>query len=115
MGIPNKNNTEERHKLAEYYVSTARYYHLSSVVWDNGIWEVTSTGEILGELHREKLFWHIPELIEKYITASKEDFHNFEEDFDRDKFNKSEKIIDEGDVDFDNSIISEIVVSEMNF
>ena len=118
MGIVNKNNTKERLKWAEYYVSTARYYHLSSVLWDNGIWDVTSEGEIIGELHREELKWHIPELIDKYITGSKTDFHNFAEDFDielEDRFDKEKIITDEGEVEFDNTITSEQVVNEMGF
>ena len=118
MGIVNKNNTEERLKWAEYYVTTARYYHLSSVLWDNGIWDVTSTGEIIGELHRDELTWHIPELIEKYITSSKTEFHNFDEDFEIDleeRFDKTDLVIDEGEVEFDNSITSEQIVNELKF
>ena len=118
MGVVNKNNTEDRLKWAEYYVSTARYYHLSCVLWDNGIWDLHSTGEIIGELHRNELKWHTPELIDKYITASKTDFHNFDEDFDielEDRFNKTEIIIDEGEVEFNNSITSEELVSKMKF
>ena len=118
MGIVNKNNTEERLKWAEYYVTTSRYYHLSSVLWDNGIWDVTSTGEIIGELHRDELTWHIPELIEKYITSSKTEFHNFGEDFAIDleeRFDKTDLVIDEGEVEFDNSITSEQIVNELKF
>ena len=58
------------------------------------------------------------QLIDKYITGSKTDFHNFDEDFDidlEDRFNKSEIIIDEGEVEFNNSITSEELVSKMGF
>ena len=118
MGIVNKNNTEDRLAWAEYYVSTARYYHLSSVVWDNGIWDVTSSGEILGELHRNDLTWNIESLVDNYIKASKTEFHNFAEDFDIelvDLFDQSKVVVDDGEVEFDNSITSEKIVEEMKF
>ena len=118
MGIVNKNNTKERLKWAEYYVSTARYYHLSSVLWDNGIWDVKASGEIIGELHRDELKWHIPELIDKYITASKTDFHNFNEDFAielEDRYDTTNLVIDDGEVDFDNTITATEIVNEMKF
>ena len=118
MGIVNKNNTEERLKWANYYIPTARYYHLSSVLWDNGIWDVTSTGEIIGELHRDELTWHIQELIDKYIEGSKEKFHNFAEDFAielEDRYDTSQIVVDEGDVEFDDSITSDKIVNEMGF
>ena len=118
MGIVNKNNTEERLKWADYYIPTARYYHLSSVLWDNGIWDVTSQGEIIGELHRDELTWHIQELIDKYIEGSKAEFHNFAEDFVielEDRYDASQVVVDEGDVEFDNSITSDQIVNEMGF
>ena len=118
MGIVNKNNIKERLKWAEYYVSTARYYHLSSVLWDNGIWDVKSSGEIIGELHRDELKWHIPELIDKYISASKTDFHNFNEDFIiklEDRYDTTNLVIDDGEVDFDNTITATEIVNEMKF
>ena len=118
MGIVNKNNTEDRLAWAEYYVSTARYYHLSSIVWDNGIWDVTSNGEILGELHRNDLTWNIESLVDNYIQASKTEFHNFAEDFDIelvDLFDQNQAVVDEGEVEFDNTITSEKIVEEMKF
>ena len=118
MGVVNKNNTADRLKWAEVYVSTARYYHLSSVLWDNGIWDVTAQGEIIGELHRDELTWHIPELIEKYITFSNSEFHNFDEDFDielEDRYDTENLVIDEGEVEFDNTITSEQILNEMKF
>ena len=118
MGIVNKNNTEDRLAWADFYVSTARYYHLSSIVWDNGVWDVTASGEIIGELHREELTWHNDQLIDNYITASKTDFHNFAEDFDIeiiDLYDEKQMIVDNGEVEFNNSITSEEIVSEMKF
>ena len=118
MGIVNKNNTEDRLKWAKYYVSTARYYHMSCVLWDNGIWDIKATGEIIGELHRDELKWHTQELIDNYINSSKEEFHNFNEDFDielEDRYDESKIIIDEGEVEFNNNITSEQIVNEMGF
>ena len=74
MGVVNKNNTEDRLAWADYFVSTARHYHLGSVLWDNGVWDVTATGEIIGEMHRDELKWHIDSLIETYIKASQTEF-----------------------------------------
>ena len=74
MGIVNKNNTEDRLAWADYYVTTARNYHLSTVLWDNGKWDVTDTGEIIGELHRDEIKWHNDELIQTYIKASQTEF-----------------------------------------
>ena len=74
MGIVNKNNTEDRLAWADYYVTTARNYHLSTVLWDNGKWDVTDNGEIIGELHRDEIKWHNDELIQTYIKASQTEF-----------------------------------------
>ena len=74
MGVVNKNNTEDRLAWAEYYVTTARHYHLSTVLWDNGRWDVNLDGEVIGELHRDELKWHNDKLIETYINAAKTEF-----------------------------------------
>ena len=64
--------------MGEYYVSKIRHYHLSCALWDNGIWNVTSIGEIIGELHWDDLTWHNQRLIETYIKAVSTWFYDFE-------------------------------------
>ena len=78
MGVVNKNNDDQRIAWAEYYVTTARRYHLSSVVWDNGIYDTKLVGqEILGEYHRSEGTWQNENLIDAYITSSKTEFEDF--------------------------------------
>ncbi|MBR6072206.1 MAG: glycoside hydrolase family 5 protein, partial [Acholeplasmatales bacterium] len=115
MGIVNKNNTQDRIEWAEYYVTKARHFHISCVLWDNGIWDVTAQGEIIGELHRKDLTWNIERLIQTYIKASKTEFYNFDgfsPDLD-DTFNKTGLITDKDVVSFDDSVTSETLVNIM--
>ena len=78
MGVINKNNDADRIAWADYYVTTARRYHLSAVVWDNGIYDTTLEGqEILGEYHRDTCSWQNEDLIDAYIKGSKTEFEDF--------------------------------------
>ena len=61
-------------KQKSNFVDVIRNYHLSTVLWDNGKWDVTDTGEIIGELHRDEIKWHNDELIQTYIKASQTEF-----------------------------------------
>ena len=75
MGVVNKNNNDDRLAWADYYVTTARRYHLSSVLWDNGVYDITLEGqEILGEYHRDTCTWQNEDLIDYYISGSKTNF-----------------------------------------
>ena len=115
MGVVNKNNTQDRIEWAEYYVSTARHYHLSTVLWDNGVWDVTASGEIIGELHRDELKWHIQRLIDTYIKASQTEFYDFEGfpvDLE-DTFSREGLVVDKDISTFDDKITTDQLVDSM--
>ena len=101
--------------MGEYYVSKIRHYHLSCALWDNGIWNVTSIGEIIGELHWDDLTWHNQRLIETYIKAVSTWFYDFEgislelED----TFNAKGLIVDKEVLSFDDSITINKLVDVM--
>ena len=98
MGTLNKNNTEDRIEYGRYYVSTARKFHLSCVLWDNGVWDNKVVGDDMGELIRVNLTWNIPELINAYLKASKTPFYevmNGEFSINLvDRFDKSNLVVD---------------------
>ena len=72
MGITNKNNTEERVKWAEYYISASRKFNIPCVVWDNEYFDNTkSAGENFGLYKRGEGKWVPDELIDAYVKASK--------------------------------------------
>ena len=75
MGCVNKNNNEDRISWADYYVTTARRYHLSTVMWDNGISDISLEGqEIFGEYDRAKLSWVNEDFIDAYIKGAETEF-----------------------------------------
>ena len=79
MGVVNKNNNADRIAWADYYTTTARRYHLSAVVWDNGIYDTSLEGqEILGEYHRDTCTWENEDIIDAYIKGSETEFEDFE-------------------------------------
>ena len=95
----------------------ARHYHLSCVLLDNGIWDVTATGEIIGELHRKELYWHNERLIETYIRESSVKFYDFEgfsPDIE-DKFDRIGLIIDRDVVTYDDTLTANDLVEDMGF
>ena len=68
MGIINKNNTEERIKWAEYYISTA----IPCIVWDNQYFDNRkSISENFGLYKRGEGKWFPEELIDAYVESSK--------------------------------------------
>ena len=77
MAVFKKNNDSQRIAWAEYFVTTARRYHLSCIVWDNGIYDTTlKEQEILGEYHRSDGTWENEILIDAYIKSSETEFEN---------------------------------------
>ena len=78
MGVVNKNNLEDRISWADYYVTTARRHHLSSIVWDNGVWDTSLEGqEIFGEYNRDTCSWQNEDLIDAFIKGAKTEFEEF--------------------------------------
>ena len=78
MGVVNKNNLKERIAWADYFVTTARRYHISSIMWDNGIYDISLVGqEVFGEYNRNTLTWNNEDLIDAYIKSAETEFEDF--------------------------------------
>lgn len=71
FGTLNKSNTEERVKIAEYYVSTAKKHGVPCVWWDNGSTAQASGSEGFGLLDRQKVEWFYPEIVKALVNAAK--------------------------------------------
>ena len=72
MGITNKNNTEERIKWAEFYISNSRKFQIPCIVWDNQNFDNTeSAAENFGLYKRADGKWSPEELIDAYVDAAK--------------------------------------------
>lgn len=69
FGSVNKNNTEGRVEIAEYYVSAAKKYGVPCVWWDNGGFGTGS--ENFGLLNRKTLEWVFPEIVKALTDAAK--------------------------------------------
>lgn len=70
FGSINKENTEDRIEIAEYYLSVAEKYGIPCVWWDNGVAEANKS-ETFGILNRNTLKWHFPELVEALVDSVK--------------------------------------------
>ena len=72
MGVTNKNNTEERIKWAEFYISNARKFQIPCIVWDNQYFDNLKTAsECFGLYERAEGKWSPEELIDAYVEAAK--------------------------------------------
>ena len=72
MGVTNKNNTDERIKWAEFYISNARKFQIPCIVWDNQNFDNTeSAAENFGLYKRKDGKWSPEELIDAYVDAAK--------------------------------------------
>ena len=71
FGTINKNNVEERIKIAEYYLSVAEKYGVPCVWWDNGTKCPPSDGEGFGLLDRKTLKWNYPDIVKALTNAVK--------------------------------------------
>lgn len=71
FGTLNKSNTDERVKVAEYYVSTAKKYGVPCVWWDNGSIDQGSGKEGFGLLNRTKVEWYYSEIVKALVNAAK--------------------------------------------
>jgi len=69
FGSINKNNTDERIKIAEYYLSVAKKYGVPCVWWDNNGFGIGSGNEGFGLLDRKTLKWKYPDLVKALINA----------------------------------------------
>lgn len=71
MASLNKENTAERAKLAEYYVSSAAKAGIPCVWWDNGTKCPPSQGEGLGILDRSTLTWWYKDIVDALMKGAK--------------------------------------------
>ncbi len=71
FGTMNKNNVDERIKIAEYYLSVAEKYGIPCVWWDNGTNCLPKDGEGFGLLNRNTLKWNYPDLVKALTEAVK--------------------------------------------
>ncbi len=74
MGATNKNNDEQRKAWFEYYLGKVKTYKMAAVLWDNGKWEVPSSGkfeELFGYYKRSDQTWYFtnPDLVKAAIDA----------------------------------------------
>ena len=58
FGAVNKNNTEERIKWGKYYIETAKKFHMSCIIWDNGKMEnIVDIKSVFGIYDRRNIKW----------------------------------------------------------
>ena len=70
-GATNKNNTEERVKWFECFVSESHKYNMVTCLWDNGDWNAKNTfEEKFGFFNRKEKTWYFPEIIDTIMRCS---------------------------------------------
>lgn len=70
-GATNKNNTEERVKWFNHFVSQTRKYGMVTCLWDNGDANARNTfEEKFGFFNKKTLDWYFPEIIKAIMLAS---------------------------------------------
>ena len=119
MGFVNKNNTEERIKWGEFYMNSCRQLQFSAFIWDNGYWNnVKTCDDIFGHMKRDKLEWENEELIKAYLKAGKAPLEDNPQIFTYDPvktFEKEGMVVDEEEVEFDDTVTGRQIVDEMGF
>ena len=69
FGAVNKNNTEERIKWGKYYIETAKKFHMSCIIWDNGKMEnIVDIKSVFGIYDRRNIKWIDDNLINSYVN-----------------------------------------------
>ena len=72
-GATNKNNTAERVKWFEFFVSESRKYNMVACLWDNGDPNAKNTfEEKFGFFNREEKSWYFPEIIAAIMKSAGE-------------------------------------------
>lgn len=74
MGATNKKNDKQRLAWFTYYLGKVKKYKMAALLWDNGAWQVPSSGsynELFGYYNRKDLSWYFtdPDLVEAGINA----------------------------------------------
>ena len=73
-GATNKNNLAQRVAWFSYYVGKAKSYGMVTVLWDNGNYQVPSSGkfnELYGFYNRTAHSWYFPTILTAILDASK--------------------------------------------
>lgn len=71
-GATNKNNLDQRVAWFSYYCQKAAQYGMSTILWDNGNYEVPASGsysELYGFYNREEQTWYFPEILNAIVSA----------------------------------------------
>ena len=71
MGVTNKNNLADREQWYTYFIGKSRAFGMTSCIWDNGIYELTTsdTSEHYGMYNRNEQKWYFPTLLAAAIAA----------------------------------------------
>lgn len=72
FGATNKNNLSDRIEWFTYYCGKAASYGMSTILWDNGNYEVPASGsysELYGYYNRNTQEWYFPELLAAMVEA----------------------------------------------
>lgn len=70
FGTLNKSNTNERVKIAKYYLSVAKKYGIPCCWWDNGSIAYEEGKEGFALLNRKTLEWYYPDIVEALTGKS---------------------------------------------
>ncbi|MCR5612393.1 glycoside hydrolase family 5 protein [Treponema sp.] len=75
MGATNKNNDSARTEWFTYYLGLCKQYGVAAILWDNGNWQVPTTGanagsynELFGFYDRTAQTWYFPDMITAAIN-----------------------------------------------
>ncbi len=71
-GATNKDNLDERVKWFSYYCTKAASYKMSTILWDNGNWQVpasNSYNELYGFYNRTAGTWYFPTILQAITDA----------------------------------------------
>ena len=72
FGATNKDNLEDRVAWFDYFIKESRKYGMTSVLWDNGVWEVRNNdyNEHYGFYNRREQTWYFPEILAAMTAAA---------------------------------------------
>ena len=72
FGATNKDNLEDRVAWFDYFIRESRKYGMTSMLWDNGVWEVKNNdyNEHYGFYNRREQTWYFPEILAAMTAAA---------------------------------------------
>ena len=118
MGVVDRNNTLERIKWANYFMSNCRKYQFSAFVWDNNnVDNSKSAEETFGFFNRTGLKFYIDDLMNAFIKSSQIAIPNYVELFSSDlieTYDKSKIVIDQNSKEF-HEMSSKDLIDQLGF